>query len=49
MQYKSPEQDLMRLEIPNPQGASGNYFEQISHTCVMTGMQIRQSLDISRN
>jgi hypothetical protein len=42
MQYESPEQDLIRIEIPNPQGASGNYFEQISHTCVMTGMQIRK-------
>jgi hypothetical protein len=42
MQYESPEKNLIRMEMPNPQGASGNYFEQISHTCVMTGMQIRK-------
>ncbi len=42
MQYESPDNNLIRLEMPNPQGASGNYFEQISHTCVMTGMQIRK-------
>ena len=42
MHYEWSEQDLIRLEISNPQGASGSYFEQISHTCVMTGMQIRK-------
>lgn len=42
MQYESPHKNLIRIEIPNPQGASGKYFEQISHTCVMTGMQIRK-------
>jgi hypothetical protein len=42
MQYESPDQDLIRLEIPEPQGASGSYFEQISHTCVITGIQIRK-------
>ncbi len=42
MQYESPDKNLIRMEIPNPQGASGSYFEQISHTCVMTGMQIRK-------
>ncbi|NMF63355.1 hypothetical protein [Brasilonema octagenarum] len=42
MHYESLDKNLIPLEIPNPQGASGNYFEQISHTCVMTGMQIRK-------
>ena len=42
MQYESPAQDLIRLEIPEPQSASGSYFEQISHTCVITGIQIRK-------
>ena len=40
--YESSDQDLIHLEIPNPQGASGNYFEQISRTCVITGIQIRK-------
>lgn len=42
MQYESSDENLIFMEIPNPQGASGKYFEQISHTCVITGMQIRK-------
>ncbi len=42
MQYESLEPDFIRLNITDPQGVSGDYFEQISPSCVMTGMKIRK-------
>lgn len=42
MQYELSDKNLIRMEIPKPQGASGKYFEQSSHTCVITGIQIRK-------
>ncbi|MBR8834297.1 MAG: hypothetical protein DSM106950_09740 [Stigonema ocellatum SAG 48.90 = DSM 106950] len=42
MQYESLEPDFIRLNITDPQGVSGDYFEQISPSYVMTGMKIRK-------